>query len=345
MKSRGLVVPRARGEELRRQLLSEGLLRTDLEIRREGGSIVLPLSEGADVPSDVGRVEEREFEVRRKPGPRDYRELTGLPPAAAALLPRSFDVIGEIVLIRVPDTLESEKGRIGEALLAFVPGVRIVGADRGVHGTDRRRKIERIAGAGGWRTLHRENGVDIEVDVEAAYFSPRLAREHARVAGMTQTGERVYDLCCGVGPFSLTLARDRRAAEIVAVDSNTSAIDLLDASLLRLPGRDRVRSVRRPLEEFLPSAPPVERVIFNLPLEGIKYLPSVARTVARRGRLHYYEVVPRAQLALRKESMMRSLGTDDDWALEDEHIVHPYSPTSDLWTFILRRSPTGGPSA
>ena len=39
----GLIVPRDRGEEVRRDLIASGLLRLDLEIRREGEFLVLPL--------------------------------------------------------------------------------------------------------------------------------------------------------------------------------------------------------------------------------------------------------------------------------------------------------------
>lgn len=337
MKGPGLRVPRARGEDSRRRLRALGLLRTDLEILREGEYLVLPVDEGTLTPPDAGELVVREFAVVAPPGPADYRDLLPWPPPEKMRLPRAFDVVGDIVLVRLPEEVRARREEIGEALLKFVPSARLVGEDLGVHGPERRRRVERIAGSGGWRTRHRENGLEFEVDVERAYFSPRLAREHELVASDVQRGERVYDLCCGVGPFAVTIARDGRASHVTAVDGNPAAVDLLRATLARYPFAGRVTALQSSLESFLPSAGPVDRVIFNLPHEGIKYLSSVARTVAARGRLHYYEVTPRAEVEQRGEAVVDSLGSPD-WKLLDRHVVHPYSPGADLTAFTLERS-------
>ncbi len=339
MIARGLIVPRDRGEQVRRDLVAAGLLRSDLEIRHEGESLVLPLVEGPDgIPLSWGEVVERDFRESARKGPARYRDLLPWPEAEKDALPRSFDIVGDVVLIRLPDPLEPRKEAVGDALLRFVPGARLVGLDHGVHGPERRRRVERIAGSGPWRTRHRENGVELEVDVERAYFSPRLAREHARVAEDVRAGDRVYDLCCGVGPFSVTIAHLGRATSVTAVDANPEAIALLRDTLARYPFGGRVDAVGARLEEFLPAAPPVERVVLNLPHEGIKYLASVARTVAPGGRLYYYEVVSRTELGTRGVALMKSLVPVGKFAVVAEHVVHPYSPASDLVAFVLERS-------
>jgi tRNA (guanine37-N1)-methyltransferase len=337
MKGRGLRVPRSRGEEVRRRLLDASKLRRDLKILREGEFLVLPLTGAAPPPDEWGEVVQREFPSVAPAAPSDYRVLLNGSPEWKAELPRSFDIVGDIVLVRLPEALESRKDEVGRALLSFVPAARIVGLDRGVHGPERRRRVERIAGTGGWCTRHRENGLELEVDVERAYFSPRLAREHARVAADVREGERVYDLCCGVGPFALLMARDGRASHITAVDSNPDAVSLLRATRARYPWGGRIEVVEAPIERFLARAGAVERVILNLPHEGIKYLPSVAPTIAPRGRLHYYEVTPRAEFERRAEAVVSALGPGD-WRLLDRHPVHPYSPASDLVAFVFERS-------
>jgi tRNA (guanine37-N1)-methyltransferase len=335
----GLLVPRVRGEEVRRDLADSGLLRPDLEIRHEGEFLVLPLVASPDgVPPSWGEVVEREFRETPRKGPARYRDFLPWPDSEKETLPRSFDVVGDIVLIRLPEPLEARKAAVGDALLLFVPGARLVGLDHGVQGPERRREVERIAGSGPWRTRHRENGVELEVDVERAYFSPRLAREHARVAEDVRAGDRVYDLCCGVGPFSVTIAHLGRAASVTAVDANPDAIELLRETLARYPFGGRVTAFVGRVEEFGPDAPPVERVVLNLPHEGIKYLPSVARTVAPGGRLYYYEVVSRTELVGRGEALVNSLQSVGEFAEVAERVVHPYSPASDLVAFVLERS-------
>jgi tRNA (guanine37-N1)-methyltransferase len=335
VRSRALVVPRAAGEATRRALLRAGLLRTDLGIAAGPTEIAFPILDTAGAPPGGGRLEDREFLPSRARPPADYRELLPWSDAERALLPRSFDVVGDLVLVRLPSELIDRRQEIGEALRRFVPHARLVGWDRGVHGTERTRRLEPIAGAGGWETRHRENGLVLDVNPEVAYFSPRLAREHARVADEVRPGERVYDLCCGVGPFSLAIARQGRAASIAAVDANPAAIALLRATLARYPFGARVTPVEARIEQFLADREPADRVVLNLPHEGIKYAPSVARRVALRGHLHYYEIVARAEQEGRASMISSALGPDGAWTCRDQRVLHAYSPDSDLLAFDL----------
>lgn len=337
MKARALAVPRAQGETVRRRLKELGLLRHDLVIRIDGGEIVLPVVEGAPLPVGLGRAKEADFDRVPEAGPTQYSDLLDWPNELKAVLPRSFDVVGDVVLVRVPPELDARSAEIGAALREFVPGARIVGADLGVHGPERRRSIQRIAGGGAWRTRHRENGIDFDVDLERAYFSPRLAHEHARIAELVRPDERVYDLCCGVGPFGATIARDGRARAVAAVDANPDAIALLHATLVRYPWGAKVAPHVARIEEFLDRAEPVERVIFNLPHEGIKYLPPVARAVGPRGHLTYYEVTSREGLDQRANDLVSVLGPEGHWVAVDVHPVHPYSPAADLIGYTFER--------
>jgi len=330
MRHRALLVPRGRGEAVRRALVEAGALAVELEILAEGDLLALPLREGAGVPPEWGEVSEREFPELPAPSRSEFRDLLDWPDELKALLPRSFDVVGEIVLLRLPVELEERRFEVGEALLRFVPGSRLVGLDRGVEGPERVRQVERIAGSGGWQTRHRENRLELDVDVQRAYFSPRLAGEHARVAAEVRAGERVYDLCCGVGPFAVTIARDGRARSITAVDANPSAIELLGRTLERYAFGARVLPRVATVEAFVPSAGPVERVVINLPHEGIKYATLVAPLVAPGGSLQYYEVVPRDEVTQRGKVAERALSGVGPFTVRTVRLVHPYSPSRDL---------------
>jgi tRNA (guanine37-N1)-methyltransferase len=339
MKNRALRVPRDQGEQTRRRLLEQGGLRVDLKISEEGEWVLLPLTESAP-PLPDGTVVEHEFAPVAERGPRDYRDLLASGSEAERdLLPRSYDVIGDVVLVRLPSALAGRARDVGHALLEFIPGARVVGADYGVHGPERRRELECIAGAGPWRTRHRENGIEFDVDPGRAYFSPRLAREHALVAEAVGPGDRVYDLCCGVGPFALTIARVARPRRVVAVDSNPAAIELLRSTASRYHFGARVEPVESPVDRFLEGAEPVERAILNLPHEGIKYLTSVGTAVTAGGRFFYYEVTPRADREGRPDLLVDRLGGTRHWREIGHHVVHPYSPAADLVGYVFERLP------
>lgn len=331
-----VVAPPAEAESVRRTLHRSGLLRKDVRVARSDDGIAFPVLSPPLPPIEHTRAEERELPVERT-GPRSYRELLQLAPPLQALLPRAFDVLGDVVLIRLPGELEPHGPEIGAALLSFVPGARKVGWDRGVHGAARLRQLTSIAGTGPWRTYHRENGLEFVVDPAVAYYSPRLAREHARVASEVASGETVWDLCSGVGPFALTIARRRLAGRIVAVDSNPAAIALLRENAERLGVAGRIDVRLQAVEQFLPSAGSADRVVLNLPHEGIKYLPSVSAAVAPGGTLHYYEVTPRVDHSMRENALVNQLASPAEWTCVEARQVHPYSPQADLVAFTLRR--------
>lgn len=337
MKAAAWSVRRESAEQVRQELRDGGWLRDDLRVRRDDTTVHFPLRSHPDPPPREGSPSEAEFEELPPASPRSYRDLLEVPEADRDEFPKAYDVVGDIVLVRIPPEMSQQARNIGRALLEFVPGARLVARDLGVHGTERRRKLERIAGKGSFRTRHTENGIVLEVDVERAYFSPRLGREHARVAEAVRSGERVLDLCCGVGPFCLAIARAGKASSIVAVDLNPDAIDLLNVSRARVPGGERITPVLSPLERFLPTAGVADRVILNLPHDGIKYATSVVTTVAPSGTFHYYEVTERTSREGRPDALARLLGPPGSWTCRSSHTVHPYSPSSDLVAYTLER--------
>lgn len=338
MRAVSVRVARADGERVRRRLRDEGILREDLTIGRSGDRLEFPVLRPPEPPIDGTEIGEREFEVRPAPAGGRYLERAEVPESVRARLPRSFDVVGDVVVVRLEPDLAGHEAAVGRALKAFVPGARVVAVDDGVRGSHRLRTLRVIAGPGDLRTVHRENGLSFAVDLGAAYFSPRLAREHARVAALGVPGESVLDLCCGVGPFGLSLLAIAGAGRATFVDANPSAIALVGENARRLGVADRARPVVATLEEFLPRAEPHDRVVVNLPHEGYKYLAQVGPTVAAAGTLHHYEIMQREQRAERLDEIPRALGPAGTFGLLDSHVVHAYSPSSDLVAVTLRRA-------
>lgn len=340
MKSLAVEVSRHDGERTRQWLADRELVRRGLRIRRSSAGVQIPVERPVEVPGVVSTLKELEFEEARSGGPRRFRDLLPWPEDELERLPRAFDVVGDVVLVRLPDSLSGRAGEVGDALLRFVPGARVVGWDRGVRGTARLRAIEKIAGTGSFQTVHHENGLTFEVDLERAYFSPRLSREHARVAASVRSGETVYDLCCGVGPFTLLILQGGVAARVTSVDLNPTAIELLERNRARVRSRVSFEAVQADLETFLAEGPPADRVILNLPLEGIKYLTSVARVVSGPGTLHFYDVTRRAEADSRPQRLLDALDESrPGWRLVDTHRVHPYSPDADVVAYDFRCPP------
>ena len=106
-----------------------------------------------------------------------------LSPKESEELISAFDQIGEIIIVRIPDSLLPKKKIIGEALLNDVKIVRSVFYQASaVEGDFRTRNLEVIAGEDNTETEYREFGCKFIVDVENAFFSPRLSTERDRIA-------------------------------------------------------------------------------------------------------------------------------------------------------------------
>ena len=337
MRSLAIVVPAEAAETVRQRLAGLGVLRSDLKVGRFEGAVGFPIRHAPEPPIPGTTIEEREFEERPADGPARYLDLLDVPSDVAARLPRSFDIVGDIVLLRLEPELDPWASAVGEALRRFVPGARLVAIDDGVHGPARVRALRPIAGTGGFRTVHRENGLALSVELDRAYFSPRLGREHARVAESARDGETVLDLCCGIGPFGLTLLARYPRTRVTFVDLNPAAIALLRENLHRLGATDRATVVEGSIEGFRAPSDGADRVVLNLPHEGIKYLAKVAGAVAVGGRLHHYEIMERLEAAVRIEAARSSLPGPGSWRVVDQHPVHPYSPSSDLVAVTFER--------
>lgn len=268
---------------------------------REGEDVYLPISAGVELGYPVA---EREFRPARR-GPGSYRDLVDLPPELRPLLPSSFDVIGDVAVIKLPPGLEAHAGAVGAALLQAYPRLRSVAMDRGVAGALRVRGLEVVAGEPDLRTLHREHGLILAVDPSRAYFSPRLATERMRVARKVSPGETVVDMFAGVGPFALAIARHARPARVYAIDANPEAFALLQENIQRNRSGDRVIPLMGDARKVIPGLGPVDRVIMDLPHSAAEFLDTALGVLKPEGFLHYYEIMPRGDVEARMEDLPR----------------------------------------
>ncbi|HWG89242.1 MAG TPA: class I SAM-dependent methyltransferase family protein, partial [Candidatus Thermoplasmatota archaeon] len=264
MKAPGIRVPREEGETVRRALQEAGLLRKDLQVRREGDHLVLPLTEAVPEYRGFPGVEE-DFEPQRHQR-ETYQEIADVPADLKPLLPSSFDVIGHVLLLKLPDALAGYERAIAEALMRTNKSVRTVAVDRGVGGELRVRRLEVVAGEPETETIHTEHGMRLLVDPGAVYFSPRLSTERQRVAAQVKPGEVVVDLFAGAGPFAILLARMAEPAKVHAIDLNPEAYVYLEENIRRNRLEGRVEGHLADAREWARTHPGIaDRVIMNLP--------------------------------------------------------------------------------
>lgn len=209
------------------------------------------------------------------------------------LIPRSYDIVGDIALINLPMEVLSYGGLVGNAILALNKNVRAVYAVGITVGDFRVRELIHIAGEEKTSTIHKEYGIKIYVDLKNAYFNPSLSEEHRRIANKVVNGESVLDLFTGVGPFTLHILCGRRAY-VLANDLNYHATECLRKSL-ELNGKavkGVVDIVNSDASELLNSIKGefFDKAILNLPHKSTYYLGKTLNIVKRGGRAYTYVV-------------------------------------------------------
>jgi len=335
VQSRCVVVPREKGEEVRRALMERGLLQKHLKVREEGGRLFLPILE----PTDLGwPIEEREFEEAFSPI-RSYKDVARVPDELRSQLPTSFDVVGDIAVLKIPEPLVPHRAEIGRAILEWNRTLRVVAQDRGVTGEFRVRSLEIIAGEPRTTTVHTEFGLRYHADVARAYFSPRLGSERRRIADQVRPGEVVADPFAGVGPYAILIARRRQPARVIASDANPIAVELLRRNVA-VNRAARVEVREGDARTVLRETAPLDRIILDLPHSAMDFLPDALRALGPRGTLHLYGILEDASREDRVQAIRQSVEQSGRHVEGIRpHVVRAYSPTQHHTAFDVTVGP------
>ena len=319
-------------ETVRRALLEAGLLRKDLRPAQDGDDVLLPVTAG-----DY-RGEGKSCEALFKPlrgAPRSYRELVDVPETLRPLLPRAFDVIGKVIIIKIPDELQAYRRQIGRALLQARPEALSVALDSGVKGEDRIRELEVVAGSPSLETMHVEHGLRFILDPSRVYFSPRLATERSRVTGIVAPGEAVLDMFSGVGPFAIRIAKRAAPSIVYAADINPAALEYLKRNI-RLNRARGVEPILGDARELPAKIPAVDRIIMNLPHSASEFLPQAMRLLRPGGTVHLYDLLEPEERQ-RRSSELASMIKNEGRAVGRiaARLVRGYSAVSSHFVFDI----------
>ncbi len=203
-----------------------------------------------------------------------------------------IDIIGDIAIVKLDDSVKGQGGRVGAAILASMKNVKAVfDQEGGLEGDFRLRKLRYIAGEQRTLTVHRENQLRFAVDVEKCYFSPRLSTERLRVVEMTRPQELVLNMFAGVGPYSNTLSK-KRGATLYSNELNGVAFQLH----LRNNKMNKVEGLTTTLNEDARRLPEVldikfDRVLMPHPSQSHRFLETAAKMTRGNGWVHYYRHV------------------------------------------------------
>ena len=205
------------------------------------------------------------------------------------LLPRSWYILGDVIIVKIQPRLNDFKHRIGAALLDIYPRCRSVLRDFGIEGQFREPVREVIAGELS-ETIHRENGVLFKLDAMKIMFSQGNLRERIRMSRLGK-GEIVVDMFAGIGYFALPMAVHSQPHSVTAIELNPAAYRYLVENTRLNHVEDIVQPVLGDCIERTPKGE-ADRVVMGMVQVTNRYLKTGIRALKPGGVLHYHQTIP-----------------------------------------------------
>jgi tRNA (guanine37-N1)-methyltransferase len=146
----------------------------------------------------------------------------------------TYDLIGDIAILKFPFEWKSrQKKSYAKKFLKENKCVETVLDKSGkIKGRLRKTQMSYVAGKKKRKTLHKENHCSFVLDVDEAYFSPRLSNERKIISEeivkkVNSKKKKILIMFAGVAPFPVVIAKrlreERKKGEIISNELNRKA--------------------------------------------------------------------------------------------------------------------------
>jgi len=297
-------------EAIRKHLLKHHILRTDLKIKKNATDVFLPICDRELIKKiEIGQpfdiVTQEFLQLHEKIT--DYRILLSIPKIVEDKLPISYDVIGNILIIRLDEEIIPYQKEIGNALMKTHKHIQSVYQSQAIQGELRTRDVSYIAGINQTETVHKEFGLTFSVDIKNTYFSPRLATERRYISTLVKPHEIILDMFTGIAPFPLVIAKFAKPKKIFAIDKNRIAIDYAMKNIIHNKQEELISlycddAKNAPIimkkQEVL-----ADRIIMNLPFSSMNYFSYALQCLKKDGIIHLYMICHEEQIEQHVQSL------------------------------------------
>lgn len=199
-------------------------------------------------------------------------------------VPTSYSLVGHILHLNLRNEQLPYKNVIGQIFLDKIPNVKtVVNKLDNIDNIYRNFAMETLAGEQNTIVLVKEHGCSYKFDFAKVYWNPRLSTEHSTLVNFFNSGDVLYDVFAGVGPFAVPAAR--KGVRVLANDLNPEShkwllenarINKVTKLLLAYnkDGRNFLKDeVKKDiLERREKNMPGSEHISMNLPALAVEFL-------------------------------------------------------------------------
>ena len=283
-------IPKKQAEKIRQKLMGENLYAKGYRTFHDEKFVYFP------VLRKVKGYEIVEMEGEKTEKIKKLRELLSkvLTEEELESVVTSYDLIGDIAIIEIPEELEEKEKQIGDAILETNKRLKTVAKKLGkVKSEYRVRPIKVIAGENRTETIYTEHGCRMKLDAAKVYFSVRLSTERKRIAELVKPGENILALFAGVGPFPLVISKKQPKTNIIAIELNPDGVKYMKENI-KLNKANNITPIEGDarkivLEKYRNFA---DRILMPLPWSADKFLDAAIAAAKNNCIIHIYNFAP-----------------------------------------------------
>lgn len=220
------------------------------------------------------------------------------------LLPRGYQILGKIMLIKLDKKLVKHKKLIGKSLLEMFPYILTVCLFKGIKSVTRKPSIEVIAGCKSTQTLHKEHKCQFLIDVSQVMWSQGNKRERMRLVKLAKPNETIVDMFAGIGYFSIFLAKYSNPDKIYAIDINPKSTELLRRNTWLNGVENKIEILQgdcRDFSKLLKNT--ANRIVMGHLFDTEKFLPHAMRIAKKKCIIHLHRTAKESEIKGLKEKL------------------------------------------
>ncbi len=205
-------------------------------------------------------------------------------------LPKSYDVIGNIAILKFPEKIKAEeKKRVASKLLHEMRSIKTVfEKTEKIKGKLRKLRLKHLAGIKKTETIHKESGCLFKVDVKKCYFSPRLSDERIVIARKVKMNDKVLVMFGGVAPYAIVISKLSRCKKIVSVEIGKECCKYARENI-KLNKLNNVEIIKGDVKKVIKIYKKEKFDVVVMPRPNLKedFLKEAFLSVSKRGKFFY----------------------------------------------------------
>ena len=159
------------------------------------------------------------------------KKTLDLTPSEFELLPTKWELLGDILILRLPLKLKSYWNKIASIYAEQLHARSVLRRFDKIQGVYRQPGVEFLYGDEHTETTHIENKVKFRIDPMQIMFSSGNIDERIRIATLAQPQDTIVDMFGGIGYFSIPLAVHSKPKKIIACELNPVAFEYLNTNI------------------------------------------------------------------------------------------------------------------